>query len=175
MRRWHRWAAIPAGLLLFFVALTGVLLHLDMIRVGQHPPGHDPNPPKAVVAMPTDRDLALMIGRLAAAARKEPGFKPQSLTIDLTPPQPVLVASAGQGPEGKQIRFDAVSGQRINLPPPLADFHYVLQDIHAGYFLGWTGRILSILVGLALIVLSVTGIEMWWTMRKRGQKGIYWK
>lgn len=41
MRKWHRWAAIPAGLFLFFVSLTGVLLHLDMMRVGASPPGHE--------------------------------------------------------------------------------------------------------------------------------------
>jgi uncharacterized iron-regulated membrane protein len=82
--------SIPAGFLLFFVALTGVLLQLGLIRVGHRPPGHD-----------------------------LPG-----------------------------------------VPAP-ADFHLILKDLHAGYLFGWPDRVISILVGLALVVLAWTGLTMW--------------
>lgn len=177
MRRWHRWVAIPAGLILFFVALTGVLLHLDMIRIGQSPPGQEPVRATPPGPIPSDEELTAMIVRLADAARADPELHASELRIDLTGPQIVLIAGAGVGPgPGRaQIRLDALTGKRLANPPAKADYHYILQDLHAGYFLGWPGRILSIVTGIALLVLGVTGIQLWWTMRKRGGKGIYWK
>jgi uncharacterized iron-regulated membrane protein len=108
LRRWHRWAAIPAGLFLFFIALTGVALHVDMILSGHAPPG--------------------------SAA-----------------PSTAVPATAQK-----------------------ADYHFILQDLHAGYYFGWTGRITSILAGLSLLVLAVTGLQIWWRMRRTGQRNLYW-
>lgn len=176
MRRWHRWVALPAGLFLFFVAFTGVLLHLDMMRLGQNPPGHEPRrvvPPRPI---PTDAELAKMIGWLAEAARNDHSHAVQSLQIDLSGPRIVLLAGAGGPPGTAQIKIDAHTGQRIVDPPPPADFHFVLQDLHAGYFFGWPGRIVSVLCGLSLLVLALTGLQMWWDMRRRRRKpALFWK
>jgi uncharacterized iron-regulated membrane protein len=126
LRRWHRWAAIPAGLFLCFIALTGVLLHADMIRLGNAPPGHESRP--------------------------------------------------GGPPDAPHVRINAATGAVIaEPPPPPADFHYILQDLHAGYFFGWTGRFISILTGLSVLILAVTGLQLWWKMRCAGGKGVYWQ
>lgn len=57
--------------------------------------------------------------------------------------------------------------------------HNTLQDIHAGYFMGTTGRVLSILMATGLLVLSITGIVMYFqmiSMRKRiNRHGFFWK
>lgn len=175
MRHWHRWAAIPAGAFLFLVALSGVLLHLDMIRLGQHPPGHDAPRAETVHPLPSDPELAAMVGRIAAAARQQSGVKVKVIQITLAGPRITLSAGSGGPPGSPQIKLDGVSGAPIIDPPQPADFHYILQDLHAGYFFGWTGRVISILTGLALIILSVTGLKLWWDMRRRGKKGLYWK
>jgi len=175
MRRWHRWAATPAGLFLFFIALTGVLLHLDMIRLGESPPGSGPQEAPQIQAVPSDEELAAMIARIAGAARSQNAIQVSTLQISLSGPRITLTAGAGGPPGSPQIRLDAASGRPIVGPPPPVNFHYFLQDIHAGYSFGWTGRIVSILAGLALMVLSATGLHMWWTMRRRGKKGFYWK
>ncbi|MBB3925657.1 putative iron-regulated membrane protein [Sphingobium jiangsuense] len=176
LRRWHRWAAIPAGLLLFFVALTGVLLHLDMIRLGQQPPGHGTPVRQAAQPLPSNAELAAMVARVADAARADPALEVRTIQIDLTGPRITVGAGAGGAPGGARLLLDARTGERITPPAPPADYHYVLQDLHAGYFLGWTGRILSILCGIALAILSVTGVQLWWDMRRRGRKkGLYWK
>lgn len=168
-RRWHQRLAIAAGVFLFLISLTGVLLHLDMIRVGQHPPGHGGEgggPPPPAPNIPDDAALAVMVQKLAAAARAEPGIPVKSLAIELAGPRVVLVAGAGGPPGSPQIKLDAATGERIVEPPPPMDFHYILQDLHAGYYFGWTGRILSMLCGLAMLVLSVTGLQMWWKLRR---------
>ncbi|SFG42421.1 PepSY-associated TM region [Novosphingobium sp. CF614] len=176
MRRWHRWLALPAGLFLAFVALTGTLLHLDMMRLGQHPPGSDTGPLPPVQPIPDDAQLATMITRLADAARRDPSVKVQSLQINLAGPAVTLVAGAGGPPGSPQIKLVAASGRRIVDPPPPADFHYILQDLHAGYFFGWPGRILSVLCGISLLVLALTGLQMWWDMRRgRRSKSLFWK
>ena len=94
MRHWHRWAAIPAGIFLFLVALTGVLLHLDMIRVGQNPPGHEPPRPEIVQPLPSNAELAVMVGRVADAAREQPDQKVKVLQINLTGPRITLSAGS---------------------------------------------------------------------------------
>lgn len=173
-RRWHRWAAIPAGIFLFFIALTGVLLHADMIRLGQHPPGHEPGLKREVQSLPTDTVLATMIGRLADRVRAS-GTPVTELKVNLAGPRITLTAGAGGPPGAPELKLDALTGAQIVAPPPPADFHYILQDFHAGYYFGWTGRLISILSGLALIILSISGLQLWWDMRRRGKKGIYWK
>lgn len=67
--------------------------------------------------------------------------------------------------------------------PPLIDgytgLHNTLQNIHAGYFMGTGGRILSILMAVGLLVLSITGIVMYLQMYKMRKKvnrhGWIWK
>lgn len=175
MRKWHRWVALPAALFMFAIALTGVLLHLDMIRVGQHPPGHEPERPMADTPLPDNQTLAVMVGRVADAARQQPSLKVRTLQINLQGEHIVLTAGPGGPPGTPQLKMDGATGRVIKDPPPPADFHAVLQDIHAGYVFGWTGRILSILSGIALLVLTISGFQMWADMRRKGRKkGLWW-
>jgi uncharacterized iron-regulated membrane protein len=174
VRRWHRWASIPAGFLLFFVALTGVLLQLDLIRVGHQPPGHDLPDPRPVPPLPANADLAAIITRAADTIRTRPGFHPRVIELDLVAPGVIVGARAVDHPGTPALRIDGASGRILPDPPAPADFHFILKDLHAGYLFGWSGRVISILVGLALVVLAWTGLTMWWQMRRRGQKGWYW-
>ena len=113
MRKWHRWISLFSFFFMFFIALTGLLLQLDLYISGHAPPGSPPG-----------SDTAPLIA----------GYN---------------------------------------------SLHNVLQDIHAGYFMGTTGRILSILLASGLLVLSVTGIVMYVQMFKMRKKvnrhGWIWK
>jgi uncharacterized iron-regulated membrane protein len=67
-------------------------------------------------------------------------------------------------------------------PPPLREglnWHGFLQGIHAGYIWGTFGRILSLLAGVALTILSVTGAWVYIDMFRRragnGNRQIFWK
>lgn len=174
MRKWHRWAAIPAAVFIFVIALTGVLLHLDMIRVGQHPPGHEDGAPPPVQPLPSSAELSRIMARARAAIATRPDVPVKQITVDFVGPAVSVHAGAGGPPGSPSLLIDAATGRIVPQPAPQRDFHYILQDIHAGYVAGWTGRILSILCGLSLVLLSITGLEMWWTMRKRGKKGLWW-
>ena len=175
LRRWHRWIALPSALFILFIAVTGVLLHLDMIRLGHAPPGSEPPPKVASAPMPSDAELAAMMSRITAAARREDGLVVKMVQIDLSGPRITATAGPGGPPGSPQIKIDARTGTRIIDPPPPADFHYILQNLHAGYQFDWLGRIMSIVCGLTLAALSVTGLQVLWSMKRHRGKGWFWK
>jgi hypothetical protein len=183
MRNFHRWVALPAAIFLFFIAATGVLLHIDMIRLGHAPPGHEPKPagPAAREApMPTDAELSEMVARVVGAARNaNPALSIKNIQLDLSGPEVTAILGAGGAPGSPQIKINAITGAVIIEPPPPADFHYTLQDLHAGYFFGWAGRIISLVSGLSILVITFTGFQLWWAMYKRrraaGKKGFFWR
>ncbi len=182
MRNFHRWIALPAAVFLFFIAVTGVLLHIDMIRLGHAPPGHEPKLPRPLAKpapMPNDAELAAMVVRVSDAARKaNPALPIKNIQLDLSGPEVTATLGEGGPPGSPHIKINAATGLVISELSPPADFHYILQDLHAGYFFGWTGRIISILSGLSVLVLSFTGFQLWWALYRRrksgGKKGFFW-
>lgn len=175
MRKWHRWTAIPAGIFMFIIALTGVLLHLDMIRVGQSPPSDESKGPAIVQPLPSNEQMAALMGRVAKAIKDHPSVPVYQIAINLAGPRLTVNAGSGGPPGSPSLLIDGQTGQVIPQVAPPKDYHYILQDIHAGYIGGWTGRIISILSGLSLMLLSISGIQMWWDMRRRGKKkGLWW-
>jgi uncharacterized iron-regulated membrane protein len=48
-RRWHRWIAVPAGLVMLLIAVTGLILHVQLM---QNPPQRGPGPPPGGPGMP---------------------------------------------------------------------------------------------------------------------------
>lgn len=175
VRRWHRWLALPAAVFLLFIGLTGTLLHADMMRLGHQPPGSETPSTAPPAPLPSDAELAAIVARIAAAARAENGMTINTIQINLGGPAITVSAGPGGPPGSPQIKLDARTGRRIVDPVPPADFHYILQDLHAGYRFGWAGRIMSLLSGIALVALSITGLQMWWDMKRRGNKRAFWK
>jgi uncharacterized iron-regulated membrane protein len=57
--------------------------------------------------------------------------------------------------------------------------HNFLKEVHSGSIIGLPGRVLSLLSGFSLIFLSVTGIVMYFDMKrsrdKLGRHGIFWR
>lgn len=67
-----------------------------------------------------------------------------------------------------------------NAPPPVTtpqgiQWHYVLQDIHAGYYFGGAGKIINVICGMGLLVLSFTGLMVYWELLKRRIKTGRWQ
>ncbi|MFT3905596.1 MAG: hypothetical protein QM718_04755 [Steroidobacteraceae bacterium] len=81
---------------------------------------------------------------------------------------------SGHAPPGS-----APGSDRAPLIEGYRGLHNTFQDWHAGYFLGTTGRVISVLMALGLLTLSITGIVMYVQMygaRKRIKRhGLFWK
>jgi uncharacterized iron-regulated membrane protein len=57
--------------------------------------------------------------------------------------------------------------------------HNLLKELHTGSIIGLSGQWLDLLTGFSFIVLSITGIVMYFSLlkqrRKLGRRGLFWK
>jgi hypothetical protein len=85
------------------------------------------------------------------------------------PPPPGIPGPGGPGAEG-------VTGS--GWIDGYESLHNLLQNLHAGYFMGTFGRWLSMAMATGLLALSITGIVMYvqlYGARKRlGRSGFFW-
>jgi hypothetical protein len=152
MRKWHRWVSLLSSVIMGFIAVTGLLLQLDWYFVGRTPPtglGGEPGGPRP--------------GEVVSAS----GGVPLVIAAEPLPPGPG--GPAGPGGEGP-ARGGWINGYK--------SLHNVLQNLHAGYFLGTFGRWLSIAIATGLLTLSITGIVMYVQLygarKKLGRSGLFW-
>ena len=100
-------------------------------------------------------------------------------------PQGVVITGSD---EAEQLVFNARTGQEMGqyepgYPPTGFPFgwhiHQLAKNIHRGDLIGLPGRALSLITGLSLIYLSLSGIVMYWDMwtqrRRTGRHGLFWK
>jgi hypothetical protein len=184
MRQWHRRLSIFAAVFMFFIALTGALLQAESMLGGDASPGGGPPPPGAGAAAlqppagVTDAQAqALLASALAGVHRQSGG---NVLGIELRfggrPTAEVVVAE----PQMRRIRLDARTGQPLDGASQRGgrDLHGILLDLHRGAFAGSTGLWISLLCGVALVVLSVTGLtiylQAWLRRRAGGHRNFVW-
>jgi uncharacterized iron-regulated membrane protein len=130
MRKWHRWLVIFAGLLLVWVAATGLIGQVVSLAGGEHHKG----PPAGAAA-----GMAKPPAPAGGADHVAPGAKK--------------------------------SGSQ--------DFYHLVIDLHSGNYFGPAGKVVSALLGAAMLFFALSGIWMYIDMfrkRKRiGRSGIFWK
>jgi uncharacterized iron-regulated membrane protein len=69
------------------------------------------------------------------------------------------------------VRVNANTG-RV-LPPEQRDFSEWLYDLHANLLMGRTGFLISCWAGVGLLVLSLTGLVLWWPGVRLWTRGFY--
>jgi len=87
----------------------------------------------------------------------------------------------------------APGGPKSEVPPPgkgdqngppakrggRPDFYHLIIDLHSGNFFGPVGKVISALLGAAMLFFSVSGIWMYCDMFRRrkhiGRSGVFWK
>ncbi len=163
-------------LVLFFVVIagTGVALQADMWLEGKSPPGSEKAPPPAP-GYSAEAARAAVAKALAMVAAAHPGAALSGVSLDRKG-QIVTVNLA----ESRPVRIDITTGALLPpMPPQEKGWHYVLQDIHAGYFAGTVGRVVSALAGLGMLVLSATGLFVYLNLFRRrfrmGRKNPFWR
>lgn len=150
MRKYHRWLVVFTGIFLLWIAVTGFLG--QVISVAQHGLGEEKHGPPSA--------------QQAAAPAAAPGTKPVGEDA-------IKTAMAG-------IPTD--KGVRCGPPRPKGGqkdlFHFII-DLHSGNYFGGIGKILSILMGAAMIFFTVSGMWMYLDMFRRrlkaDKKGLFWK
>lgn len=176
-RTLHRWVSIPLVLFFATIAGTGVALQADMWLEGKSPPGSEgegPPPGKGYAPASVAPGIALA---LAGIETRHPGAKLTNLSVD----RKGKILSLGLSGDGiRSLRVDLATGAELPpMPPPARGWHYILQDIHAGYFAGTAGRIVSTIAGFGLLFLSFTGLMVYWNLLRRrikvGRRALFWR
>lgn len=136
MRRYHRWLAIVFGILIIWIAATGLLSHgAALVRDAQGPAAAAAAPSAAIV--PAAQAHEGMPDNAAAPAAATPG-----------------APAAFVCPENMTCRVK---------PDPDSASAWVsyLHHLHAGEEFGAIGTTLSILSGFALLFFAISGLWMY--------------
>lgn len=173
LRRWHRWVALPAALFLIFICVTGLTLHWELARNPTPPPGGA----SPAMPLPDKATVGAMVARVMDEARREPGLDVSTVSLTFAPGGRVIgTASAGPSPLAKRVEIDALTGARFPQKPDPFAFRFLLLNLHSGLLFGWFGATVSILCGLSLLILSVTGLQIWFdAYRRRKNRKLFWK
>ena len=173
-RRWHRWIGFPAALFLLFAATTGFLVATteffgeeEALREATR------NLTSPVSTASLDPAWHEPIARaMFLAEMRAPGAPIDKITVQFKGEQPTVTIYLGKrgGGEDKLIVVDANNGQLIR-EAAYAD-KPILNRIHSGEFFGDGGLVFAMFWALALATLTISGLVIYWTMRRKNPVGL---
>lgn len=169
MRKFHRWLSVLFGVILLWVAGTGVAMQaVDLFG------GEDPAPAAAA---------KVAAGAVAPPAQAHgddrdndaPPVKPGAATTAAPGATGATGATAAAGPAAAGMAAPGSPRPRKPL-----DWHHTLQHLHSGETFGPIGTLLNSLGGIALLFFAFSGlwmyIRMWSHRRSKAHKPAwFWK
>lgn len=178
-RSWHRWIGFPAAVFLLFAAITGVLVAFteflgadEALREATRDlvSPVTTSSPQSGWTDPMTRAMATAQGRAAGAPIDK-------ILLQFKGEQPTVTVFLGKpgGGEDRLLLVDARDGHLLR-EDTYAD-KPLLHRIHSGEFFGDGGLVFAMFWGLALAVLSVSGLWIYWTMRRKravGLQKVFW-
>ncbi|MDR2676333.1 MAG: PepSY domain-containing protein [Opitutaceae bacterium] len=171
---------LPLALIIMFTGLLftpvwGRGFFAGLYLAGQLPAGYI-SPPKSAPAPEGAR--LLTADEAIAAARRHFDFGRISVRVPARPGDAWLIASPLDElfKPGAFVSIDACSGAALDvvqfrdlpLGARLARWFY---PVHTGAIFGLPTKILAVAACLAIILMSVTGVMMWWRRRPPGKSG----
>ena len=173
-REWHRWLAFPAALFLLWAGTTGVIVAsteffgADEERREALRKIVSPVTPENGTAI---ADTQLMRA-LAAVAQSAGNVPIDKITLELKGDHPLISVFTGKASGGEDRKFvvDASTGQ-LRSVERYADKPF-LYRLHSGEALGDGGLVFAMGWGLSLVWLTLSGLVIYWRMRRRDAKGI---
>jgi len=191
-RAFHRHVSIIASLFIFVIVLTGTEITFETLYRVKYELDHPKPTPSGKTefvdnregdksAPLSDAELPRMwevVSRSYSAAL--PGVPARAVRLRYFAGIPQGVVITGSK-EADQLVFNARTGEMMGqyepgYPPTGFPFgwhiHQLAKNVHRGDIVGLPGRAMSLIAGLSLIYLSLSGIYMYWDMwRKRREAG----
>jgi len=173
-RKWHRWIAFPATLFLLWVSITGVTLAVteffgadEALREATRDQVSPTNATSAPAAWSAPVSRAV-----AAVNAKAPGAPIDKIELQFKGENPTVTIFTGKATGGEDSKY-VVSARTgaIESVEAYTDKPFVVR-LHSGEAFGDGGLILAMLWGLALAVLSITGLTIYLRIRRPGSTGI---
>lgn len=176
LRKWHRWLGWAAMIFLLSVSVTGIILQ------GQHLFGEEEAEKERLrdtistytvgVAL---TDLPATLGAAQAAVRDVAGNAPlDRVVFNLKGDHPTIELSIG-GASPTRFFINAMTGA-IERRAPAQDESFLLR-LHTGEVLGDGGVVLGLLWGIAMLLMTLTGLYIYLKMHRpngQGLKRIFW-
>lgn len=178
-RQWHRWVAFPAALFLLWAGSTGIVTAATEFF------GADEAKREALRTVvshvttasgtaATDAAVARALSAVTAAAGNLPVDK---VTLELKGDQPTVTVFTGKPSGGEDRKFvvDAATGE-LRSVEPYAD-KPLLYRLHSGEAFGDGGLVLAMGWGGVLVWLTLSGLVIYWRMRRRETSGwqrVFW-
>jgi uncharacterized iron-regulated membrane protein len=171
-RRWHRWIGFPAAAFLLFACCTGFALAFneffgeeEALREATRDvvsPVHVSSP--TLVMTPIDRAIATV----AAMAPDAPIDK---VVVQLKGAAPTVTIFTGKptGGEDRAFVVNAATGALIRTEE-YKDKPFLVR-LHSGEWFGDGGLVAAMFWAVALAALTVSGIAIFWRMRRKDVTG----
>jgi uncharacterized iron-regulated membrane protein len=108
---------------------------------------------------------------MASAAKEAPGAPIDKIAIELKGQAPVISLYLGTktGGEDRRLLFDARTGKFLRIDG-YADKPFI-NRVHSGEVFGDGGLVASMLWGLALLALTVSGFTLYWRLAGANNQG----
>lgn len=171
-RRWHRWIGFPAALFLIFAACTGFLLAVTEFFGEEEALREATRDLVSPVTTATPDGVSGPVTKaLATVAAQAAGAPIDKVEIQLKGTEPTVAVYTGKptGGEDKKYVVNATTGALIRTEP-YVDKPFLMR-LHSGEAFGDGGLVGAMFWALALIALSVSGVAIFWRMRRKDVTG----
>jgi uncharacterized iron-regulated membrane protein len=185
LRRMHRWAGSLLGVFFVAIAVSGLGLQLEILSDDGSAPAlgvapkyaRDGNGKVRPIPVSNEQIHEWIASSLRAAHEITPGMPVIGVQLRLVGDDPIgEVVVASPGP--RQLFINARTGTVAEKPTFIRRVHFILLRLHRGEMIGPAGTAISIVCGLALLVLAATGLWMYLDMFGRrlraGKRGLFW-
>ena len=165
----HLWSGIGLGLYIFFISITGSVLvyRNELFEI------FTPDP-----YISTAPGIALDDTAMKEAARRaHPGYR----VVRISPHyNPEYATEVWLERDSKTIRrkFDPFTGEDVGRAVPTGIMVVsTLMELHDNFLAGPTGRKVNGIGAIAIVLVAMTGLVIWWPGRQRTfvHRGVGWK
>ncbi|HEV3385836.1 MAG TPA: PepSY-associated TM helix domain-containing protein [Gemmata sp.] len=173
-RKWHRWIGFAAMPFLLFAAMTGVVAGSVEMLSEDEEAREKARERESDVKLPpaAEKWSEPMAKAFAGAGERARGAPIDRVTLDFKTEPPCVTIYLGKpgGGEDKKLVFNASSGEFLR-EEVYVDKPFLVR-LHSGEAFGDWGQVLGLMWGMALIAIIVSGIIIYFAMRKSGRKGL---
>lgn len=173
-RRWHRWVGFVAVPFLSFAAITGIIAGIAEFTGEDEAAREEARTRVSDVRLPTSPDAITdpIAKALASASQRATGSPVDKVSFDLKAEPPTVTVYLGHptGGEDRKLLFDAHSGTLLR-EEAYVDKPF-LTRLHSGEAFGDGGLVLGMAWGGTLLFLIVSGVIIYFAMRKPERKGL---
>ncbi len=173
-RKWHRWIGFAAAPFLLFAAITGVFAGIAEMTSDDEEAREKARERVSEVKLPASPTAVSdpVAKALEGAAKRANGAPVDKVLVDFKADPPTVTIYLGKpaGGEDKKLVYHAQTGEFLR-EERYADKPF-LTRLHSGEAFGDWGLVFGTAWGLSLVVVLVSGLVIYFAMRKSGRAGL---